>query len=68
MQEVLIMRRRGNDYEGVLRFVIMLLLLMVVLPIFGVKQICKGDAISIIWGILLIVIGVGFWVWLVIAA
>lgn len=62
------MRRRGNDYEGVLSFVIMLLLLMFVLPIFGVKQISKGDTISMVWGVLLIVIGVGFWVWLAVAA
>lgn len=62
------MRRRGNDYDGALSLVIMFLLLMFALPIIGFRQVGKGEAINVAWGIFLIVIGVGFWIWLVCAA
>ena len=57
------MRRRGNDYDGALSLVIMF-----ALPIIGFRQVGKGEAINVAWGIFLIVIGVGFWIWLVCAA
>jgi len=66
--EVIAMRRRGNDYDGALSLVIMFLLLMFALPIIGFRQVGKGEAINVAWGIFLIVIGVGFWIWLVCAA
>jgi len=62
------MRRRGNDYDGVLSFVIMFLMLMFALPIIGFKQVSKGETANVIWGMFLIVIGVGFWIWLAVAA
>lgn len=62
------MRRRGNDYEGVLSFVIMFMLLMFALPIIGFKQVSKGESANVVWGVFLIVIGVAFWIWLAVAA
>ena len=62
------MRRRGNDYEGALSLVVMFLLLMFALPIIGFKQAGKGEALNVVWGIFLIVIGVGFWIWIALAA
>ena len=62
------MRRRGNDYEGALSLVVMFLLLMFALPIIGFKQVGKGEALNVVWGIFLIVIGVGFCIWIALAA
>lgn len=62
------MRRRGNDYDGALSLVVFFLMLMFALPIIGFKQVGKGETINVIWGMFLIVIGVGFWIWIAVAA
>lgn len=62
------MRRRGNDYDGALSLVVMFLMLMFALPIIGVKQIGKGQAINVVWGSILLIVGVGFWIWIAVAA
>ena len=62
------MRRRGNDYDGALSLVVFFLMLMFALPIIGFKQVGKGEAINVIWGMFLIVICVGFWIWIAVAA
>lgn len=57
------MRRRRYNNEDILGPIIMLFLLMAALPIFGFIEFFKGDLLHIIWGIFLIMAGVGFWVW-----
>lgn len=61
-------RRRGRDYDGALSLVIWFLMIMFLLPILGVKLINKGTGLGVAGGLVLIIIGIGFWAWLILVA